>query len=79
MSKILCYSCNKNKYRILAYPSKVLPEINVMLCEACHENNFEPRWAIVISARQNGSDHVKQYVLNKKYIGDEIVASELLT
>ena len=49
-----------------------------MLCETCISSGYEPRWAIVIAGRQGGSDLVKDYVLNKKYIGEEIVASELL-
>lgn len=49
-----------------------------MLCETCISAGYEPRWAIVIAGRQSGSDLVKDYVLNKKYIGEEIVASELL-
>lgn len=78
MGKILCYSCNKGKERISAVKSKVLPQVNLMLCESCVSENLEPRWAIIISGRQNGADFVKKYVLNKKYIGEEIVASELL-
>jgi NMD protein affecting ribosome stability and mRNA decay len=78
MDKILCYSCSIARNKINAVKSKLIPSINLMLCETCLTSGYEPRWAIVIAGRQSGSELVKDYVLNKKYIGEEIVASELL-
>jgi NMD protein affecting ribosome stability and mRNA decay len=78
MDKILCYSCSIAKNKIRAIKSRLIPNINLMLCDSCISYGYEPRWAIVIAGRQNGSDLVKDYVLSKKYIGEEIVASELL-
>jgi hypothetical protein len=48
------------------------------MCETCIESKFEPRWAVIIAGRQNGADSVKDFVLKKRYIGEEISASELL-
>lgn len=48
------------------------------MCSTCIDKKLEPRWAIVISARLGGAEKIKDYVLNKRYIGDDIVASELL-
>lgn len=76
--KIICYSCRSNKNRISAVNSKVLNGIKLLMCSTCIDKSLEPRWAIVISARHGGSEKIKDYVLNKKYIGDDIVASELL-
>jgi NMD protein affecting ribosome stability and mRNA decay len=78
MDKILCYSCSIARNKINAVKSSLIPSINLMLCETCLASGYEPRWAIVIAGRQSGSELVKDYVLNKKYIGEEIVASELL-
>jgi|LauGreDrversion4_2_1035121.scaffolds.fasta_scaffold284811_1 hypothetical protein len=78
MDKILCYSCSIARNKINAVKSNLIPTINLMLCETCLASGYEPRWAIVIAGRQSGSELVKDYVLNKKYIGEEIVASELL-
>jgi hypothetical protein len=39
---------------------------------------FEPRWLVIITGRQNGPESVREFVLKKKYVGDEISASELL-
>lgn len=50
----------------------------MLMCSSCLDKKLEPRWAIVISARLGGAEKIKDYVLNKRYIGDDIVASELL-
>ena len=77
MDKVLCYSCNKSKHKLNVKKSSLLP-INLLMCEGCITSKFEPRWLIVIAGRQSGPDSVREFVLKKKYIGDEISASELL-
>lgn len=75
--KINCYSCNKNKHKLYVRKSAVL-SINLMLCESCISSKYEPRWAIVLAGRSNGSDHVREFIIKKRYIGEDIAASELL-
>jgi len=77
MDKILCYSCNKSKSKLNVKKS-VLFDINLLMCESCIESGFEPRWVVILSGRQNGSESVKNIILKRKYLGDEISASELL-
>jgi hypothetical protein len=77
MEKILCYSCNKNKNQLNAKKSSLLP-ITLLMCETCISSKFEPRWVIILSGRQNGPESVREFVLKKKYVGDDISASELL-
>jgi hypothetical protein len=77
MEKILCYSCNKSKNQLNAKRSALLP-INLLMCETCITSKFEPRWVIIVSGRSNGADHVRDFVLKKRYVGNEISASELL-
>jgi hypothetical protein len=77
MEKILCYSCNKNKNQLNAKKSTLLP-ITLLMCETCISSKFEPRWVIILSGRQNGPESVRDFVLKKKYVGDDISASELL-
>lgn len=48
------------------------------MCDGCIELKFEPRWLVIITGRQNGPESVREFVLKKKYVGDEISASELL-
>ena len=75
--KVLCYSCNKTKNKLNVKRSALFP-INLLMCEACISSKYEPRWAIILSGRQNGADSVREFILKKRYVGDEISASELL-
>jgi hypothetical protein len=77
MEKILCYSCSKTKNQLNAKRSSLLP-INLLMCESCITSKFEPRWLIILAGRSNGADYVRDYVLKKRYVGNEISASELL-
>lgn len=77
MEKILCYSCSKSKNKLNVKKSTLL-DINLFMCETCINAKFEPRWVVIISGRQNGAEFVRDFVLKKRYIGDEITASELL-
>ena len=77
MDKILCYSCNKSKHKLNAKKSLLLP-INLLLCEGCISSKFEPRWVIILAGRSHGSDHVKDFVIKRRYVGKDISASELL-
>ena len=77
MEKILCYSCNKSKHKLNAKKSALLP-INLLMCETCISSKLEPRWVVILAGRQNGADVVKDHVLKKRYIGNDISASELL-
>ena len=77
MDKVLCYSCNKTKHKLNVKKSNLMP-INLLLCENCINLKLEPRWLIVISGRSFGMDAVRDFVLKKRYVGEEISASELL-
>ena len=77
MDKVLCYSCNKTKNKLSVKKSSLF-QINLLMCETCVSSKFEPRWAIILAGRQFGSDSVREFILKKRYVGDEISASELL-
>jgi hypothetical protein len=77
MEKILCYSCNKTKNKLNVRKSILIP-INLLMCETCISSKFEPRWVVILAGRQMGSDAVKEFIIKKKYIGNDIAASELL-
>ena len=77
MEKILCYSCNKNKNQLTAKKSILLP-VTLLMCESCISSKFEPRWVVILAGRQFGSEHVKEYIIKKRYIGQPILADELL-
>jgi hypothetical protein len=47
------------------------------MCETCIASKYEPRWAVILAGRQQGSEAVREYILKKRYEGTEISASEL--
>jgi NMD protein affecting ribosome stability and mRNA decay len=77
MEKILCYSCNKTKNKLNVRKSVLIP-INLLMCETCIASKFEPRWVVILAGRQLGSDAVKEFIIKKRYAGNDISASELL-
>jgi len=77
MDRVLCYSCNKSKNELASKKSILLP-VNLLLCKSCTDNKLEPRWIIILAGRQYGSEHVKEHIAKKKYVGTDITASELL-
>lgn len=77
MEKVLCYCCNKTKNKLIARKSSLL-SINLLMCETCIVSKFEPRWVVILSGRQFGPEIVREYVIKKRYCGNEISASELL-
>jgi hypothetical protein len=77
MEKILCYSCNKTKNKLNVRKSILIP-INLLMCETCIASKFEPRWVVILAGRQLGSDAVKEFIIKKRYCGNDIAASELL-
>jgi hypothetical protein len=77
MEKILCYCCNKTKNQLNVKRSTLLP-INLLMCETCVTSKLEPRWVVILAGRQNGPESVRDFVLKKRYPGNDISASELL-
>lgn len=77
MEKILCYSCNKTKNKLNAKKSALLP-INLLMCETCINSKFEPRWVLILAGRQYGMESIREFVVKRRYVGNDIIASELL-
>jgi len=77
MEKILCYCCNKTKNKLNVKKSILMP-INLLMCETCISSKFEPRWVVILAGRQLGSEAVREFIIKKRYAGNDIIASELL-
>lgn len=75
---MLCYSCGKQKAELNPKRSNLIPGLILLMCVSCVENKYEPRWVIVLAARQNGTHHVRDFIIKRKYFGKDIVASELI-
>jgi hypothetical protein len=77
MDKITCYSCNKSKHKLNVKMSSILP-ISLLMCESCINSKYEPRWTIILAGRQNGPESVREFILKKRYVGNDISAFELI-
>ena len=78
MEKILCYSCNKTKNKLSVKQSILMP-INLFMCQTCIDNKFEPRWVIILAARSNDAAYVRDFIVKRRYVGNEISGSELIS
>lgn len=76
---MLCYSCGKQKNDLISKKSSLLHGINLFMCQTCIENKFEPRWVIILAARSNSPAYVRDYIVKRRYIGNEISGSELIS
>jgi len=75
---MICFSCGKDKNQLHPFKSEILKGINLFMCQMCLDSRFEPRWVIILGGRQKGPDHVKDYILKRRYVGNTITAEELI-
>ncbi len=75
---MLCTSCNKQSHELHAYKSTLFKEMNVFLCNTCKEQNLEPRSLIIIYGQIHGPMSVAEYITNRRYLGADILAKELM-
>lgn len=55
-----------------------MDNISLNLCQTCIDSGYEPRWVIILAARSNGTDSVKNYIINKRYVGQTITGIEII-
>jgi hypothetical protein len=74
---MICSSCKKQKHSVEPKRSGLLPSANLFMCPSCIEQKFEPRHVIVLVGREKGVDAIREYVVKRRYVGEEITAREL--
>ena len=74
---MLCYSCGKQKHRLTPIKSALF-DIQLIMCDACIDGKYEPRWAIILGGRQNGPEKVRDYIVKRRYYGKDITANEII-
>jgi len=52
--------------------------VNLFLCNDCIKGKMEPRYLIILVGRARGAETVAEYIRNRRYCGDDILASELI-
>ena len=75
---MICYSCGKQKSELSLRKSTLLSGVNLMMCNVCIESKYEPRWVIILAGRQNGTQSIRDYIVKHRYIGKDILGSELI-
>lgn len=72
-----CSVCDK-KNDLHQKSSKLMPKVDIYVCAPCEQKHLEPRWIVLLIARTQGIQGVKDYLIKHQYYGDEITAKELL-
>lgn len=72
-----CAVCQKNKFQLRNRKSKLNGQ-PMFVCNDCFTNKYEPRWLVIITAQDSGIEAVQDYLVNHKYVGDEIPAVDLV-
>ncbi|AIW02686.1 hypothetical protein KNV00_gp079 [Streptomyces phage Bmoc] len=75
MRELVCDSCGGQRFSLTSVQSKLLGTMSFNLCNGCKDDGREPRWLIVLAAR-NGQD-VSPWLDNKLYDGAEIKQEDL--
>lgn len=78
MSAVVCSSCKKPKAELHPKRSKLMPGMTLYLCDACTKAKMEPRYLIILYGRSNGAESVADYIKNHRYVGEPIMAKELV-
>lgn len=75
-----CSSCNKQRADLHAQKSRLIPNQTLFLCNDCRKGKMEPRYIIIIAGRQPGGyTKVAEYIVNRKYVGADILAREIFS
>lgn len=75
---MVCQSCGKQKAELTPKKSSLLTGVNLLMCSVCIESKYEPRWVIILAARQKDPSVVRDFIVKRKYHGKEISGSELI-
>ena len=76
--KGICQSCKKHKYEVHGSKSDLIQDVDLIMCKTCMNKGYEPRHIIVLAARSGGIVKAKPFLVENRYLGDRILASEIL-
>lgn len=82
---MVCSSCDKQRANLSTKKSRLMPGMTLFMCEECIKAKREPRYVIVLSARDalRVKDMVRfslvgEYIRSRRYVGDDILGREIL-
>lgn len=73
-----CTVCRQQKHELRPRKSKLIPGMQLWLCNACFSGKKEPRFAVILVGRRDGLEAVQEYLKSHRYVGEDIPASELV-
>lgn len=77
-SRMLCTVCKGQKNEYHTRQSRLLPDLQLFLCNECFEGKKEPRFAIIMAGRLQGIEAVRDYLRNNRYVGEKLKAEEFV-
>lgn len=78
MTDTVCTVCQRHKAQLKPKKSQLNPSMTMFLCNECAAAKREPRFLVILMARAEGIESVRDYIRNHRYVGDEIIAEELI-
>lgn len=76
--RVVCSVCSGHREQLHPKKSKLLKTVTLFLCNECLKANREPRYLIILVGRTKGPKVVLDYVKHHRYVGEPILAKELL-
>ena len=74
-----CTVCRKHKFSLRARKSQLNTGMPLYLCDDCFTKRYEPRWLVILVGQEEGGlEKIQDYLVNHKYVGKDISASELI-
>lgn len=74
-----CSSCDKIRADLQPKKSRLITDMNLYMCAECIKGKMEPRFCIVLYGRQNGPMSVAEYITGRRYVGQDILAREIIS
>lgn len=76
--ELVCQSCGAQKMSLRKIKSSLITTMELVMCATCIASKYEPRFIVILAARTIGMNGVKKFIIDRRYIGDEIPASDIL-
>jgi len=77
-NEMVCTVCQEPKNELTPAKSQLLPGLMLYRCGTCSSAKKEPRFAILMAAKTMGNEAVRPWVLNRRYVGKEILLEEVV-
>lgn len=83
-NQIKCTVCQRPRHSLKARKSRLKPDMQMWLCGECIEARREPRFLVVLIARNDRSrlspdvkEALRDCIVKHKYYGEKITAEEI--